>query len=26
MFGINNRLDVVRLEWLLEEGRVDSLE
>jgi len=26
MFGINNRLDVVRLEWLLEEGHVDSLE
>jgi len=26
MFGINNRLDIVRPEWLLEEGHVDSLE
>jgi len=26
MLGINNRLDIVRPEWLLEEGHVDSLE
>lgn len=26
IFGINNRFDVIRLEWLLEEQRVDPLE
>jgi len=26
IFGINNHLDIARLEWLLEEQHVDPLE
>ena len=26
IFGVNNRFDIVRLEWLLEEQRADPLE